>query len=79
VETQKEHGAFEAMPIIDKHWLLRFKLDKNIVFRRPNARFKCSRPVLLARIKAMWCNLLRIRRLAEVLLRHRLAAIDLRD
>jgi hypothetical protein len=66
VASQKELGAFEAMPKIDTNWLLRFKRDKNIVFRRPNTRFKCSRPVLLARMKAMWSNLLRIRRLAEV-------------
>jgi hypothetical protein len=66
VETQKELGAFEAMPLIDTNWLLRFKRDKNIVFRRPNARYKCSRPVLLARMKAMWCNILRVRRFAEV-------------
>jgi hypothetical protein len=66
VASHKELGAFEAMPIIDTNWLLRFKRDKNIVFRRPNTRFKCSRPVLLARLKAMWSNILRIRRLAEV-------------
>jgi hypothetical protein len=80
VASQKTLGAFEAMPKIDTNWLLRFKRDKNIVFRRPNTRFKCSRPVLLARMKAMWSNLLRIRRLAEVCcgnnLEHAIYGID---
>jgi hypothetical protein len=53
------------MPKLDSGWLLRFKRDKGIVLRRPNMRYKCSRPVLLARMKSMWSNIFRIRRLSE--------------
>ena len=63
-EQRKTH-AFEPMPVLDKHWLLRFKRDHGIVFRRPNMRFKCSKAVLLARLSAMWRNTIAVRRLAE--------------
>jgi hypothetical protein len=66
VEAQRETDTFELMPTLDRHWLLRFKRDKGIVFRRPNLRFKCSRPKLLARLRAMWANVFRIRKLAEL-------------
>ena len=66
VQAQRETGMIEAMPSLDRHWLLRWKRDKGVVFRRPNVRFKCSRPVLLARMRAMWANTIRIRRLAEL-------------
>lgn len=80
VEAQRETGIIEAMPTLDRHWLLRWKRDKGVVFRRPNVRFKCSRPVLLARMRAMWVNNIRIRRLAELSfgsdLRDRIFGID---
>jgi len=61
VEEQVRTKAFVAMPKINAAWLMRFKKDKGIVFRKPNLRYKVSRPVLLARVKATWCNLLRVR------------------
>ena len=68
VHEQRKTGVLQPMPVLDRHWFLRFKRDKGIVFRRPNLRFKCSQSVLLARLRAMWCNLVRVRRLAELLL-----------
>ena len=58
-------NEFTEMPVIDKHWLRRWKRDKKVVFRKPNMRFKCSRPVLESRLRAMWLNTIRVRRLAE--------------
>jgi hypothetical protein len=74
VEEQVRTKAFVAMPKINAAWLMRFKKDKGIVFRKPNLRYKVSRPVLLARVKATWCNLLRVRYFAS-----RLIGSDLAD
>ena len=68
LKHQRKTGAFEAMPVLDKHWLLRWKRDKGVVFRRPNMRFKCAKPVLLLRLRAMWRNAIAVRRLAELAL-----------
>ena len=73
-EQRRAGGGFGAMPTLDKHWLLRWKRDKGVVFRKPNMRFKCSRQVLLKRLRAMWVNMIRIRRLAELCLGHDLSA-----
>jgi hypothetical protein len=73
VQSQKATGSYEDMPKVDSGWLLRFKRDKGIILRRPNMRFKCSRPVLLARLKAMWLNIIRARRLSERLFNRDLA------
>lgn len=66
VAEQHRTKAFEPMPVIDYNFLHRFKRDKGIVFRRPNMRFKCSRAVLLRRLRAMWVNIIKVRRLAEI-------------
>ncbi len=68
VEEQVRTKAFVAMPKINAGWLMRWKKDKGIVLRKPNLRFKVSRPVLLARVKATWCNLLRVRYFASELI-----------
>jgi hypothetical protein len=69
LQEQHKLGRFEPLPSLDRHWLLRFKRDKGIVFRRPNRRYKCSRQVLLRRLRSMWLNLIRVRRLAEIYLK----------
>ena len=68
MKASRATGCFVEMPIIDKHWLLRWKRDKGVVFRRPNARSKCSKAVMTERLNAMWLNSIRIRRLAQRLL-----------
>jgi hypothetical protein len=73
LHEQRRLGAFEALPVIDRAWLFRWKRDKGIVFRKPNQRYKCARPVLLARLRAMWLNVVRVRRLAEKCLGHDLS------
>jgi hypothetical protein len=73
VQEQMKHKAFVAMPKINSAWLQRWKADKGIVFRKPNLRYKISRPVLLERVKATWMNLLRVRALAARVLQNDLS------
>lgn len=63
-------GNYIPMPILDKHWLLRWKRDKGIVFRKPNQRFKTSRQTMIVRLRAMWLNTIRVRHLARIFLGH---------
>ena len=65
LKHQRATGEFSPMPELDRKWLARWKRDKGVVFRRPNMRFKCSKPVLLARLRAMWRNCIAVRRLAH--------------
>ena len=65
LKIQRATSGLVPMPVLDRHWLLRWKRDKGIVFRKPNMRFKCSKAVLVERLRAMWLNLIRVRRLAE--------------
>lgn len=68
LKVQRTTGCYGPMPVLDKHWLLRWKRDKGVVFRRPNMRYKASRRVLCARLRAMWVNNVKVRRLAQRLL-----------
>ena len=65
LRAQRGHGKFILMPRLDKKWLYRWKRDKGVVFRKPNCRYKCSKAVLLRRLRAMWLNVIRVRRFAE--------------
>jgi hypothetical protein len=68
LKAQRATGMYTSMPKLDKHWLLRWKHDKGVVFRKPNVRFKCSKAVMTARLRAMWVNSFKVRRLAQRLL-----------
>ena len=57
------------MPHLDRHWLLRWKRDKRVVFRKPNMRYKCSKETLIARLRAMWRNVIVVRYLASLFLK----------
>ena len=70
---QRATGNYTPMPKLDKHWLLRWKRDKGVVFRKPNQRIKTSRAKLIARLRAMWLNTIRVRRLAQIFLHNDLA------
>ena len=73
LSQQRAEGKFEALPVLDRGWPSRFKKDKGIVWRRPNVRFKCSRVVLLGRLRATLLTCTRVRRLAEHTLGHDLS------
>ena len=36
--------------------------------RRPNQRAKCSKPLLMSRLRAMWLNVIKVRHLASRML-----------
>ena len=73
LQAQRSSGCYAALPQISRMWLLRWKRDRGVVLRKPNARFKCSKEQLLRRLRHMWLNLIRVRRLALRLLRKDLA------
>ena len=68
LKSMRALGHYSALPKLDRHWLLRWKRDFGVVLRRPNLRFKCSKGVLCARLRAMWLNVIRVRHLAVRLL-----------
>ena len=65
LREMKRTGEWAMIPTIDKKWLLRWKRDKGVVFRKPNQRWKVSRKKLLERLRLMWLNVVRVRRFAE--------------
>ena len=68
LDVMRKTGDYGEIPQIDRNWLHRWKRDKGVVFRKPNMRFKCSRPVMKKRLRAMWLNDIKVRRLAELCL-----------
>ena len=68
LQSQRTTGCYAPLPDINRMWFLRWKRDKGVVLRRPNARFKCSKEVLVRRLRAMWINLYKVRHLASRLL-----------
>ena len=68
LKVMRESGDFGEIPFIDTNWLHRFKRDKGIVWRKPNLRFKTSRPTMKRRLRATWINDIKIRRAAELCL-----------
>ena len=64
LQQQRKTGCYSALPQIGRKWLLGWKRDRGVVLRKPNARYKCSRQVMRARLRVMWLNLIKIRRLA---------------
>jgi hypothetical protein len=66
--AQRKTGSYGPLPKLDKNWLLRWKRDKGVVFRKPNCRYKTSKKVMTARLRAMWVNTIKVRQLAQRLL-----------
>ena len=61
-----EMGVDEGeLPKIDKHWLRRWRAEHNIVMRETTCRMKVSWADALARIRCMFGNVFRLRRLWE--------------
>ena len=68
LHEMRRTGQWAKLPNLDAQWRLRWKRDYAVVFRRPNRRYKISKAVLLRRLRSMWLNMIRIRRLAYKLL-----------
>ena len=64
VKHMQKSGVFIDLPVLDKHWLYRWKRDFRVSLRKPNTKYKCSRSVLRGRLRAMWLTNVRIRALA---------------
>ena len=64
VKHMRTAGYFIDLPVLDKHWLYRWKRDFRVSLRKPNTKYKCSRSVLRARLRAMWLTNVRSRALA---------------
>ena len=63
-------GAYSQLPSITSKWLYGWKQQFGISFRKPNAKFKCSRAVLERRLRAMWLTNIRVRALATLVFGH---------
>ena len=64
VKQMQTSGCFIDLPVLDKNWLYRWKTDFRVSLRKPNTKYKCSRSMLRARLRAMWLTNVRIRALA---------------
>ena len=65
LRAQRLTGCYAPLPELNRMWLLRWKRDKGVVLRKPNARFKCGKEVLCKRLRAMWINVIKVRHLAS--------------
>ena len=63
LQHMRETGVYSPLPSFDREWLRRWKRDYSVVFRKPNMRFKCTKAVLTERLRAMWLNVIKVRRL----------------
>jgi len=60
----RKTNQFVELPVIDKHWLARWKRRYGVCLRKPNRRYKCSKAKLMMRLKAMWLVNFRVRALS---------------
>ena len=65
LKAQVSTGCYTPLPQLDKKWLWSWRRSRGIVFRYPNRRFKASKAKLVSRLRVMWMNVIRIRRLAQ--------------
>ena len=78
-KAQALAGCYVQLPNIDPSWVWRWKKDKGVVLRTPNQRAKCSKPLLMSRLRAMWLNVNKVRHLASRFLGDDLRGAYLRD
>ena len=67
LQHMRETGVYSALPSFDREWLRRWKRDYGVVFRKPNMRFKCTKAVLIERLRAMWLNVIKVHHLIFLL------------
>ena len=64
LRKMRKTNQFVELPVLDKHWLRRWKQRYHVSLRKPNRRYKCSRAKLLTRLRAMWIFNFRVRALS---------------
>ena len=72
-DMKEKKNGFVPLPVMNKAWLWRWRKDYGVSYRRPTARYKCSKEKLQRRLKAMWSNNFRVRYLAQLTLGHDLS------
>ena len=65
IKEMERTGAWIDMPKVDRAWLARWKKQYGVSLRKPNAKYKCSKAVLLSRLRAMWVTTVRLRAFAK--------------
>ena len=68
LKSMEKTGHFQALPQLTPQWLWRWKLDHDVCFRQPNAKYKISFAKMKDRCVATWLNVFRVRAFVELLL-----------
>ena len=55
-------------PVLSLGWLREWRLEYGVSWRKPNRRCQVPKHVMKERLRVMWCNVIRVRRLAQHLL-----------
>ena len=63
--SMRQCGVYTPLPKMTPQWLRDWRKGYGISLRKPNSRVKASRQCMEQRLKAMWCNLIRLRRLGQ--------------
>ena len=58
-------GMFVSIPVLDRHWLRRWKHSCGVSLRKPTKRYKVKRSVMRGRLRSMWLTNVRVRALAK--------------
>ena len=61
------HGCKTPVPHITSAWLLRWRREYQVSLRLPNRRWKVRHDVLTEGFEITWLNLIRVRRLCQLL------------
>ena len=64
IQEMATTGRWIDIPKIDSNWLQRWKAHYGVCLKKPNRKYKCSKGVLLGRLRAMWVTNVRLRALA---------------
>ena len=65
LHEMRRTGMFVSLPVLDKHWLQRWKHSCGVSLRKPTKRYKVKRSVMRGRLRAMWVTNVRVRALAK--------------
>ena len=72
----RKSGVYVELPLLDKHWLRRWKWRYGVSLRKTNMRYTCSHTKLLARLRAMWKVNFRARALFKAIYKKELVIWD---
>ena len=70
-------GVRPNPPVIGTHWLSCWRAEYRVSFRRPNRKFKVPRAILEDRLRVFWCNVIKVRQLAQLVLGYDLDIVNM--